>query len=164
MIYKSLAMNTETGAVSAYENFAFHSFGKLGDVCLGANVLGIFALGGEDDDGQDITAYLRTGFADFKGIEGLDNEQLKRLTDIYVGYRSDGALELVMRLDGEDAEYTYPLPAHALAAGLTRQRAQLGRGMKSRYWQIELRNVAGADFELDEIGLLLKTISRKTAS
>lgn len=154
------AMNTETFAVSRYRGPVLHSLGTLGDVYLAAGPDGIFALEGEDDEGVAIEAVLRWGYTDFAGIEGLDNEALKRVIDAYVGARTAGDLSLSAKVDGERHESVYPLHRRRDHRGVRGERVKLGRGVKSRYWQFALRS-SGVEFELDSVGFLVRELRRK---
>jgi len=72
----------------------------------------------------------------------------------YIGYTSTGRLMLKVRTvsGGELKEQWYE--AQELQAQAPReQMLRIGRGLRSRYWQFELVNVDGADFEIDNLEL-----------
>lgn len=147
-------MNTETGSITRYTQYPFHSLGEFNDTYLGASSTGIYALTGSTDDGANIAASsFKFGFSDFK------SEFLKRIRDLYVGYRSDDDLQFTVTLDGEGSERTYTLARRG--AGLRPARTKVGRGLKSRYWQIGISNTNGADFEIDTLDLLTQVLSRR---
>lgn len=142
-VFTSLVMNTRTKAVTGYDNSPFNSLCSFGGVILAASSAGIVALTGNTDNGAAISASLTTGISDF------DSAQLKRVVAGYAGYRSTGDLQLTMITD-DATEYTYTLSTRQ-AAALHPTRVVFGRGVRSRYWQWRLANVAGADFKLDDL-------------
>jgi hypothetical protein len=142
-------MNTEGEMpLSEYTNYQFNSFCRVGDVYLGAADEGLYLLDGESDEGDPIESAVRTMMLDF------GSPVMKRVRRAYLGYTSNGKLMLKVGVvaNGELKEQWYEakeLPAQAPRE----QMVQLGRGLRSRYWQFELTNVDGADFELDMLEL-----------
>ena len=137
------SMNIGRQALTTYENYAFNSFAKYNGKFLGASDAGVFILTGADDDGTAINAVLRTGMTDF------DTSYQKRASRLYLGYRADGDVTTRVITDETDV-HGYLL--HATSnAGLHGAHVPVGKGIKARYWQFELQNVAGADFELDSL-------------
>jgi hypothetical protein len=151
-----LSMNLRISALTLYENFGFNSFATFNGVPLGANATGIFVIASGDlDHTAAIDATVRPGITDFE-----DHRQ-KRVTRAYVGYRTDG--ECVLRVSADEGEwYEYPLEDRD-RDGIHATRVKLGRGAKGRYWQAEFANVAGSDFELDDMELAPEVLSRRIA-
>jgi len=151
-------MNTEGDMpLSEYTNYEFNSFCRVGDVYLGAADAGLYLLDGATDAGEPIESAVRTMMLDF------GSPAMKRVRHAYLGYTSDGSLMLKVRTvtNGELKEQWYEaqeLPAQAPRE----QMIQLGRGLRSRYWQFELVNVDGADFELDMLELHPVYLNRRT--
>lgn len=149
---QTTVMHTETMALTQYSNFPFNSFAQFNGVTLGASDQGLFALTGATDNGTPIDAFARVGITDF------NTSHLKRVDRIYVGYRSDG--NLVMRvLTDETQQRDYLL--RASGAGLHGNHVRLGKGLEARYWQFEVRNLNGADFDLNTIELKPTTLKRR---
>ena len=113
---------------------------------------------GTTDDGTAIDAYVRTFLTDF------GTHKFKRAPDIWVGIATDGRMlakvrtrdpasgavlddwyELVTKQDGNEAN----------------GRAKVGRGLKSVWWGLELRNINGSDFRVDEAGLRYLVLDRR---
>lgn len=139
----ALSMNTERQALTSYTNYAFNSFAKFNGVFLGASDAGVFALTGANDDGTVIGAVVRSGVSDF------GTSYQKRVSRAYLGYRSDGDMLLrVVTNETSTHDYAVPYRAHT---GLHGARVPIGKGLKSRYWQFELQNVAGASFTVDDL-------------
>lgn len=137
----TLVMQTERGALTRYTNYPFNSFAAFNGVFLGACDDGVFALTGADDAGTAIAAAARVGITDF------GTSHLKRIERIYVGYRSTG--RMVLRVITEERWTRDYALAPATHAGLHGAHVRLGRGLEARYWQFELQNDAGGDFDQD---------------
>jgi len=137
--FTTWAMNTRTGAVTEYQNYAFNSFAQLGDVYLGASSSGLYKLVGDDDAGADIIADIKSGFAQWTGT------RLSLIKDIYLGLRGAGNYVLkVITADGK----TYVYAVNAKDAATT--KVAIGKGLRARYWAFELIS-SGQDFDLDTI-------------
>jgi hypothetical protein len=141
--YTGWAMNTETFAVSEYESYPFNSFAKIGDAYFGANNKGLYELSGDSDDGTPIEAFARLGLTDFGA------ETQKRLDSAYLGFRVNG--EMVLKIETEDGtERWYKVRGDS--ERLHRERVHpIGKGLRSVWWQFELANIDGADFEFEYI-------------
>ena len=156
-VIQGWVMNTEgQRPLSQYDNYDFNSLCRIGDRYFGARDDGVYLLEGEDDAGQPIDSAVRSMMLDF------GSARQKRVTSAYLGYKSDGKLLLRVRSvdDGQLVENWYEakqVTAEAPRAGYR----TLGRGMRSRYWQFELVNVEGADFELDKLELHPVYLSRR---
>lgn len=139
----TLVMHTEQMSLSTYTNYPFNSFAVFQGVALGASSDGIFALSGATDAGTAIAAVARLGISDF------GTSHLKRIDRLYVGYRTDG--DMVLRvLTDEVTSRDYSLKATG-KSGLHGNHVRVGKGVEARYWQFEIQNTNGADFELNSI-------------
>lgn len=147
------ALNTMTSALTQYENYGFNSFARFNGVYLGAKDDGIFALSGADDASVAIDAYARVGVTD------MGTSKLKRVDRCYVGYKADG--DMVLRVTTEDSEVRdYRIGATGYGHMYTNV-VKLGRGLEARYWQFELRNQNGSNFELDTMEMLPIPLRRR---
>lgn len=144
--YVAWVINANTGAASRYTNFPFNSFATVAGRHLACSEDGLYEITGDDDDGTDIDASILTGLMDF------GSNVFKRVISCQIGYNGDGELLLkaVVVQGGEPKEYWYQ-PRSQTAAGVRESVAKLGKGLKSHFWQFELINVDGADFEIDSI-------------
>ncbi|WP_158683566.1 hypothetical protein [Burkholderia sp. BE12] len=149
----TIVMHTEQMGVTTYSNFPFNSFAQFGGVYLAASSAGIFTLGGNTDNGALIQAAARVGITDFS------TSHLKRVDRVYVGYRTDGNLVLRVFTD-EVTQRDYLLTATG-KSGLHGNHVRLGKGLVARYWQFEVRNQNGADFELNAIELKPTQLRRR---
>src|SRR5690606_33481148 len=117
------AMNTRTGAVTEYGNYAFNSFANFGNVYLGASDQGVHELRGDTDDGEDIIARLRSGYLQFGGTH------LSRLKAAYISARGEGDVYLkIITADG--AEYVYTVPTREMRS----TKVHMGKGQRARYF------------------------------
>lgn len=141
--YSGWVMNPEVFAVSTYSNYNFNSFAKHSNgKYLGANENGIYELDGTTDAGTYIESTIVTAAMDF----GTSN--LKQVTDLYIGYTSDGNIILKVRKDG-DVEVHYELSTYF--NGLSTNRIKIGKGLVGRYWQFELVTKDNSSLNIDSI-------------
>lgn len=151
-LYEGWVVNATTFAPSRYENFGFNSFAKVGNKYLGAKSDGVFELTGSTDDGTHIDAAVLTGKMDFGSM------QLKSMYNAVLGIASDG--DMYMRVVHENSpSYTYRI--NIRDAAMRNARVDIGRGMALRYWQIEVYNANGADFDLESMKLYPVVLNRR---
>jgi len=140
--YTGWVMNANTHAVSRYVQYPFNSFTDVQGVQLGATEDGIYELTGGTDDGDDINAAVLTGRDDF------GDSVMKRMLKAYLGLSTDGQMYLTT-IANENERRTYLLDVNNTT--VREAKIDLGRGVKSRYWQFEITNVAGSDFEIEAV-------------
>lgn len=147
--FTTWAMNTRTGAVSEYANFAFNSFAKIGRRYLGASENGLYELLGDDDAGDDIIARIRGGFLQFGGT------QLSRLKEAYIAAR--GSQQWVLRIvTGDGDAYNYVITNQSMRSS----KVNMGKGQRARYFAYELIS-SGADFDLDTLEFVPIVVQRR---
>ena len=148
----TFVMNTKTKGISEYTNYNFNSMSEG----LAANSTGIYALTGDDDAGTNIDALIKTGLMDF----GSNYE--KQVPYAYIGLSKSGEMVLKTIVDyrGKRKEYQYTVTPRVIEATDT-IRVPMGKGVKSRYWQFELSNENGSDFELDSLELIPLVLKRR---
>lgn len=146
--YLAWVVNTGSGGVSTYDNYPFNSFAALGGRYYGADSTGVYRLEGDTDDGDQITARLRLGMSD------MGTRLRKSYSEVYVGYTGTG--QMLLRLiftddaSGEKMAALYRMKPRP-AAGRRESRFETGRGISAVYFDFELENVDGADFDLSSI-------------
>lgn len=156
-IAQGWAVNTEGAMpVSEYDNFNFNSLAEYKGVVYGTSDEGLYVMGADDDAGTPIAAELTSLFLD------MGTSRMKRIRAAYLGYTSTGDLVMKVRsfACGQLTENWYK----AKTAGTEAPhggRMLVGQGMKSRYWQFELVNINGADFEIDQIELYPIMLNRR---
>lgn len=151
---EALVMNAATTALARYENFRFNSFAQYAGRQLAAMPGGVYALGGDDDDGEPIDMVIATPISD------LGVQTLKRVREAFIGYRSQGRAELHVKAD-DDEWHVYALD-ETRGDGLYRNRVKVGRGIKGAYFQFRFINVDGAAFAIDAIEPVLEVYGSRT--
>jgi hypothetical protein len=146
------ALNTETGALSQYTNFSFNSFCEFNGHNLAASPSGIYLVEGEDDDGTDIDASFSPGINDF------ENAQLKRMGPVYLSFKGDGQCYLKITSD-DGVQYEYLV--ESVGERTRTVKVKPGKGLKGRFFEIEIANIGGTDFEIQEMFLSVETLKRK---
>lgn len=151
--YSAYALNSENRALTTYSSLPIRGLAKFNGVYLAAGPGGLFVLGGDTDAGALINASVRLAATDF------GDPHLKRVEQMYVQYRTTGDLTLkVIINEHEQYDYTLPAAGHTtLAPG----RVKIGKGAKGTYWQFDISNRDGADFEFDSIAVDPLATSRK---
>lgn len=148
-------MNTESTAVSWYDNFDFESLAQVSDKTFAVGPGGIYELTGDDDNGDQIDASLRGGFMDF------GTQQQKRIDTLYLGYTSTGTLRAVVRTkDSGHAASTFTMESRDASAPRN-SRIVPAKGLVGTYWQVEFHNVSGAPFTVYDVSVDLAISNRK---
>lgn len=131
----AIVMNTLTGAVTEYENFAFQS---ITPTHAGA-ATGLFLLGGDTDIDLPIVGSIQTG-------KTLIDEMRKKYVDVAhfaMTGDGDGTLSVV----GQTESYRYSFPIRE--SGVSRGKP--GRGIRENYLAFGFEKSDGGDFQLDRI-------------
>lgn len=151
-------MNTEGAQpISEYDNYEFTSLTFYKDQLYGSTDAGLYVLTGDNDAGTAIEAQLNSLMLDF----GTGRQ--KRIRSAYLGYTSTNELVLKVRAvsDGQLSEHWYKAQPVTTADAPREGYMHVGQGLKSRYWQFELTNVGGGDFEIDQLELHPIFLSRR---
>lgn len=149
--YNGWILNPNLVASTGLTGFAFNSFVKHKGKYYGVGDGGIYELGGPNDNGVSINAFV--------GLPRLDfgTEQKKSVPYAYIGVTSEN--QMVLRVLVSGTVYTYI--ARNATTEMAEQRVDIGKGLRSTYWQFELINEAGADFELDTIKFMPVVLERR---
>jgi len=151
-------MNTEgTQPVSEYSNFEFSSLTYYQGEMYGTTDTGLFKMGGDTDDGVKITSELSSLLLD------MGSSRMKRIRSAYLGYTSTNELVLKVRSvdDGQLSEHWYKAAPVTSAEAPREGYVRVGQGLRSRYWQFELTNVDGGDFEIDQLEMYPLYLGRR---
>lgn len=125
-------------AATQFTNYDFDSLCNGVDGQLyGIKSDGLYLLTGSTDNGSIIEASV-----DF-GSLNMGDSRLKRGYVAYLGGRSD--TKLLMGVNG------YEYASRSFGATETVQRFDIGKGIRSNYFEVTLRNQNGADFEVDSL-------------
>lgn len=149
----ALVMNTETAAVSWYENWQFTDMAQVGNTVLAIGPEGLAVLGGNTDAGDRISASLAWGYRDF------GSEQKKRVDSFWFGYSATGLLQVGVQTFGQGyGRFVYRMENRQATKGRN-NRITPGQGLNARYWKVDISNVAGCAFDVESMGadLLIST-------
>lgn len=141
----AIAINTLTGAVSEYDNFAFHGITPT----HGGSATGLFAFGGDLDIDQPIVAQVRTP----KPLR--EGTRKKHVSTLYFSMKGTGNFQATVF--GEGASWNYSFQGRA--SGQT--RCITGRGIRENYTGFGFSNLAGQAFQLDRIEVEMQTSTRR---
>lgn len=158
-------MNTDTGAVSWYDNWAFTSMAVVGDKVFAAGPDGLHVLGGERDGDELIDARVQFGFTEFGGYDRSGapkpNEQKKRAHALWFGYHADGELSAKVETYGQGyGPFAYAMAPRA-ADQPRNNRIVPGKGLNARYWRIDIENTNGCAFEVHSLAAEMAANTRR---
>ena len=150
------SFNLNTKAPSFYENFKFNSFARIGDEYYGCNDTGIYLLGGDLDDTTNINSVITTNLSDLS-TETYDGSRMKIVPNVYVEARSSEPMLLTCKVEGKPCTYKFRAGKTEIASS----RADIGKGLEGTFWQFELKNQNGSDFEILSLTAMPVTKSRR---
>ncbi len=150
--YTGYVMNTNVGGLTEYQNYNFNSIAKIGSKYYGASTTGLYLLEGADDAGTAIETMVKFGAFD----PGAGRKS--RVEQAYIGVRTDG--KMIFKTFADDGKERW-YETQAVQGDLQTQRAKLGRGVKSRYWQFALVNRNGEPSELEQFEFLPVVLTRR---
>lgn len=144
-------------AASRYTNFPFESMAYFNNRGYGAGDGGIYRLGGDEDAGEPIEAYVRTGLTDF------GTSKQKNVPEAFFGVDGEGRIvvkTITTSATGSKVEDWYiqkPNPGNAPREGYIK----LGPGVESRYWQFEIHNKEGGELDVSDFRFTPMFLSRR---
>lgn len=145
--YLSMVLNLRNQGLTEYTNYDFNSLCRFRGRHLAATSTGVYELdSGETDDGDQIDWNIRTGYMDTEQKEKL------RLRQAWVSYKSNGDLIMTVILP-DGSEYEYDLEGYDVTENGV--RVKFGKGIRSKYVALDLKNVDGSSLTLDAIKLHL---------
>ena len=134
----TIALNTITGAVSEYDNFAFHGITPT----HGGSATGLYAFGGDTDDGLPIVADIRLP-------PTLRDSTLKHaISMVYLSMHGEGSAVFTVQGAQQNWDYTFALRAS------DQTRCPVGRGIRENYLGFGLSTPGGQAFTLDRVEVL----------
>ena len=147
--FSTWVMNTRTASITEYKNFVFNSFAQMGTKYLGAASDGLYELVGNTDNGANIVADIRSGFAQWAG------SHLTMFKGVYLGVRGGGSYVLkIITTDGVENSY------NVVAQDMRQTKIDIGKGLRAHYFAFELIST-GQDFDLDNIEFVPLVVQRR---
>lgn len=144
-VYDSMVMNLKNEALTLYSNYKFNSACQFKGKPFGATKTGIFDLNkGNTDDGTLIEWNIKTGL--------LDLEQIvkRKLRQAWLSYKTSGDIMFTIVLP-DGTEYEYSLTG--IDTTETGLRVKFGKGIRTKYLALDIENIDGSSFALDELKL-----------
>ena len=122
---------------------------------LGATSTGIRVLGASaNDEGTAISSNFKTGSTDF------GDSFMKYLREIWLAFRAGGVLKFTFSKD-EDATTEVEKNTTLVDTKIMEERLKVPRGLRGRFFTIEGENIAGVDFDINSLSMLVESIKRK---
>jgi hypothetical protein len=151
--YLAMVLNIKNRALTLYNNYDFNSMCRFNDKHFGATKTAIYDLDtGTTDAGTLIDWNMKTGYLD------LEQKLKKKLRQAWLSYKSDGDIILtVIQPDGDEYEYTLS-GIYETETGL---KLKFGKGIKSKYVALDIKNVDGSTMTLDVLKLHLEKAGAK---
>lgn len=135
----TIILNTQTGAVSEYTNYAFQSITPT----HAGNASGLFAFGGDLDIAQPIVGQFQTATK-------LRSTTLKKMLEmVYLSMKAEG--DAYLTVFGEYDSWTYCFPVRDSG----QSRCVVGRGIRENYLGLGFAKSDGAYFTIDRIEPLM---------
>lgn len=147
-------LNTESGAVSRFDNFDFNSLATNAGIMFGASAEGLYVIAGDKDEDRDVSTNVTTGFMD------LGSDMRKRVSDVYFGYTGGQMKAVVEAYNGPTDNYLFE-DTFREGDAPRNNRIKTGRGLTSRYWRISMQNIAGEAFKLQDVTLNVAESKRR---
>lgn len=145
--YLTMVMNIRNKALTVFDNYNFNSMCAFGGKHFGATDSAIFDLDtGSNDNGALINWNIRTGYLD------LEQKRKKKLVQAWTSYKTDGNIKFTLvQPDGEEYEYIL----EGIGITETGLRVKFGRGIRTKYVALDIKNIDGSSINLDELKLHL---------
>jgi hypothetical protein len=141
------AVNYMTGALSRYRDFEFDGFTSTEGRTFAWRKDGLYRLGGRSTEALD-------ALVDF-GASDYADAHLKRVQTAFVGVRTDGQCYVRMTAD-DGVERIYKLVGEG-----NQKRAQLAKGVASRFFNVRLQITEASFATVDNVELELGVSQRR---
>lgn len=160
--YIAWAVNPKTfGAYKLRYPSGINSVERIGGKSLLVAADGIYEVGGDDDDGGMIDAFLKTGFEDFNDPERhYPGEKLKQLLNGYLVLSSEGEtlLKVTTTRRGEARETWFK--CREKPEVMAKKQVALSNSLRSVLFQFELVPLKGKPAKFREIEIIPLFLNR----
>jgi hypothetical protein len=130
-------------ALTNYISYAYNSLCEFNGKHFGAKSSGIYELSGTTDNGSSISWKIKTGKLDMQ--ENEKHSPKKKY--VLLSYHPSG--DLTLTVIGKEEEYEYDVESYEETDGVS--RIKLGKGIRDKYLQFELKNKNGESVFLDKM-------------
>ena len=158
-------MNTQSLAAWRYSDYRVTQVANVGDVTFGIGPEGLLLVGGDSDDGREVSALVEWGVLalgpmDRAGVP-TQNLQVKQVQDMWVASAGGDPIRLELQVpDQANRWYPYTIPPMDRAAPQS-QRTLIGRGLRGCYWRAKLTNIDGGQLDVSEFEATVEDSQRK---
>lgn len=152
-LFETWVINAVTFAHAQYDNYSFNSYVELNGVYCGLNSTGIHALTGNTDNGTAISASATWGKVN------LGTDMQKLIDGGYLHCRMSDALVVGLVADG-GTRYPYVATDSGMP-DIHAERWKSCKGVKGVFYQPDVANVYGADFDISQLDLNVVPLSRR---
>lgn len=146
-------LNVGNDALTEYQNYDFTGYAYFNGKYYGSGPSGIFELAGTDDAGTDIAWSFSTGLMDGKSPD------LKRLEEVLLAMKFDGPVRLRVWTT-DDKYFDYNIPS-LRPDEIQQVRAKLGKGLRSRYFRVQVSGVGNVAAEIISMQLPMQELRRR---
>lgn len=147
----AILMNVKNFALTSYTSYNYNSLGVFNGVTVGAKADGIYELSGSDDNGTSIAWKFKTGKLD------MDDGKVKKARHVWVSYNPSG--DLILTVDDGETQYEYAV--NSVKQIDNAYRVKLGKGIRNRFLQFELKNIGGETIKLERMRIFSEPIEKK---
>jgi len=138
--FTSWAINTNTGAITEYQNWVFDSFAQLPDgTYIATGPGGLYELDGTTDAGAAILGDFKSGMAQVGG------SHFSSFKNAYLGMRTATGDVILKLISGDGKVRTYKVTPSSMKT----TKINFGKGLRARYFAFEL--IATGPFDFDSI-------------
>lgn len=138
----ALVLNTETMAITGYNNYEFIDMSTIDGVGYAVKEDGIYILEGDTDNGTVISSEFLTGQTD------LDQDRLKSVSSVHADITGD--CDVLVAIDGA----VYQVPFNG--------RARIGKGIRGNRLAFGLKNKNSSRLSVNSLEPIIE-ISKKRA-
>jgi len=148
-------VNLKGMKLSTYTGITLLGVGVLDDRLYGVNTAGLVEMTGDDDEGADIDAYVKTGKMRF------GSTKLKRSSRLYLDGAASNGLDITITTKESGVDKARQVKVKPFLGTARKRVAKLSRKAESVYWQVKIANVDGGTFELKNPEMLVTTLNRQ---
>jgi len=150
-----------TGAYKLKYPKNINSFERIGGKNLIAAADGIYEISGDDDDGTDIEAFLKTGFEDFNDPERhYPGEKIKQLLNAYLVMTAEDEtlLKVISTRRGTAIETWFK--CRAKPSVVSKTQIPLSNSLRSILFQFEISPLKNKPMKIQEVEIIPLFLSR----
>lgn len=146
-------VNTNSLGITEYTGLSLVSMVEHNGQLYAITSTELLEFTGEDDGGVDIDVVLKTGKLDF------NSQAIKQMDSVYINGTSSADITLTTTTveAGVETNRDYTIPSWS--GGKDERRKRLGRGARSRWWQVKLTTVGS--LILRDLKALIAPTSRR---